>query len=197
MKIQMWKWNSAGWIENQANPGIRESHFHPWDFPSFLSPQPPQVNEQRQVARAARARPESASRRKPTANDQRRVGMRAWRTACCVASDTEKGRTEVVWHILWLVVLMIPSGTSMFFQVQTTNQWWLLEIGYDFLLLSLWACSCCTPLWVTHANHMLTMCFALSAFFREQLSASIAVANVVSPRNLVHVSIGRVGTKEP
>ena len=43
------------------------------------------------------------------------------------------------------------------------------------------------------------MWFPFSAYFREPLSASIAVANVVSPRNLVHVSIGRhgVGTTEP
>ena len=162
----LWKFGIQDELRTRllVSSGILESQF-PWDFPSFSSAEP-QVNEQRRVARAARARPESASRRKPTANDQRRVGMRAWRTACCVASDTEKGRTEVVWHILWLVVLIDDPKWDQ--HVFSGSNYQPVMIAWDwlwFLLLSLWACSCCTPLWVTHANHMLTMCFLLSAFF--------------------------------
>ena len=185
------KIRNSGWIENQApgiiwHPGIPV----PLGFPQLKSSAAP--GERAKTGSPGRARKAGVS---VTEDADRERPEKGWdeSVADCLLCGKWHGEGENpsggLAHPL-VGGFDDPKDQHVF----SGSNYQPVMIAWDwlwFVLLSLWACSCCTPLWGTHANHMLTMCFPLSAFFREQLSASIAVANVVSLRNLVHVSIGR------
>lgn len=69
-----------------------------------------------------------------------------------MASDTEKGRTEVVWHILWLVVLIDdPKDQHVF---SGSNYQPVMIDSYD---LSYYLCEPAVAA-LHYGEHMLTIC---------------------------------------